>query len=256
MKTAMTKTLLILPVLSAGLTSCTMVQDGKLSLEKWRERREVSRQQKQLAADAAATRDAQDGSSLPPIFLDYTAESDPRNLGFAGNGGTMKKSPDTAALASAFATPPPFTPDLPGSVGEFTSSPADFTAPTSAPEGEIFPDTMLADVEPPFVGPLQPSDEPVIAPLVASGPVAITPETVSAWAGTMVPLTGASLVEPFVTAALTGSFTPAEATAVADSAPSSGWSVSVGDTVAAESHTAPTVPATSHSTEHEADWTR
>jgi hypothetical protein len=190
-------TVVVVPALMLGATSCASMSETKVKLAEWREKRaaerdeqrmarEVALADKQMAEEAKENGQAVAAREQDSIFLEYANPSGSLLSGAMGSEGV-------GALAAG-------GPELPGSelpvVIDFSGSESD-----SAPGGEP---VFHADAE--------------------EGGAALDADLVRAWASTISPLMGASLTEPLITAAMTARVSPTD-TAIAahaaatDSAP-------------------------------------
>jgi hypothetical protein len=187
--------LVVVPAVVLAATSCSSMSQTRMRLAEWKEKRAEERDERRMAKElASAEKEIAEEAAMTgqvaatedkegSIFLDY---ENPSGSLLSGGDGAV----DGASAGGG-------GPALPGS-----------DLPTVMDFAGTEEDWASAD-QPVFHGDAAPS---------TGAPVPMDADLVRAWASTISPLTGASLAEPLITAAMTAQVTPTESAVAAHAA--------------------------------------
>jgi hypothetical protein len=187
--------LVVVPAVALTAASCSSMSQTRMRLAEWKEKRadqreeqrmakELASAEKEIAEEAAMTGQvAASEDKESSIFLDYENPS-----GSLLSGGELN-----------------------------VGAPSAFSAGPALPGSELPAVMDFAGTEEEWAS----ADQPVFHGDTASStsaPVPMNADLVRAWASTISPLTGASLAEPLITAAMTAQVTPTESAVAAHAA--------------------------------------
>lgn len=209
----------LIPMICLGSVSCTALKKGQVSYQEWQEKREQRKAEKQLAkAEKAAglteERPLADAQA-PAVFLDYDNPNGVTAAGVLAEGNRSAGWKVSSDVPGG---------ELPASVGELTNT---VTTPGETAGGLVFRED---------VAPGSPDE------------MALDPDLIRAWAGSIAQVTGASLAEPLITAAMTASMARPTVIGFDRPEPPDSMRRSTADAFAGQ----PSVGL--RTSEHEADW--